>query len=227
MLEKVDIIRKLELELAQSKTEAPQLLENDSLAESFSSVQKENIELLQKLQKAELELAKYREKSLNISDNSQIVIPDKEVIANTIKERPVTSEDKDKRIAELDAKLFEMKKLLQSAKEECLKRLVSHLESKQEDIKAQFYKTDIIAHALKRDRVTGWNNKVKQCLLIQFSGREFVLIEEKYRDPEEQGEFYVVDRDLLSEEAYRYLRTFVEASDSLMHEDISAADEQT
>ena len=98
MLEKVDIIRKLELELAQSKTEAPQLLENDSLAESFSSVQKENIELLQKLQKAELELAKYREKSLNISDNSQIVIPDKEVIANTIKERPVTSEDQDKRI---------------------------------------------------------------------------------------------------------------------------------
>jgi hypothetical protein len=53
---------------------------------------------LQKLQKAELELAKYREKSLNISDNSQIVIPDKEVIANTIKERPVTSEDQDKRI---------------------------------------------------------------------------------------------------------------------------------
>ncbi len=64
-------------------------------------------------------------------------------------------------------------------------------------------------------------------MLIQFAGREFVLIEEKYRDPEEQGEFYVVDRDLLSEEAYRYLRTFVEASDSLMNEDISAADEQT
>jgi len=46
MLEKVDIIRKLELELAKSKTEAPNLLENDSLAESFSSIQIENIELL-------------------------------------------------------------------------------------------------------------------------------------------------------------------------------------
>jgi hypothetical protein len=55
------------------------LLENDSLAESFSSVQKENIELLQKLQKAELELAKYRDKDLSVSDNSQIIIPDKEI----------------------------------------------------------------------------------------------------------------------------------------------------
>jgi len=53
------------------------------------------------------------------------------------------------------------------------------------------------------------------------------LIEEKNSVPEEQGEFYVVDRDLLSEEASRYLMTFVEASDSLMHEDISAADEPT
>lgn len=42
-------------------------------------MQKENIELLQKLQKAELELAKYRDKDLSVSDNSQIIIPDKEI----------------------------------------------------------------------------------------------------------------------------------------------------
>ena len=55
------------------------MLENDSLAESFSSVQRENIELLQKLQKAELELAKYRDRDLSVSDNSHILLPDKEV----------------------------------------------------------------------------------------------------------------------------------------------------
>lgn len=38
VLEKVEIIRKLELELAQVRSEAPQLIENDSLQESFTSV---------------------------------------------------------------------------------------------------------------------------------------------------------------------------------------------
>lgn len=79
MLEKVDIIRKLELELAQVKSEAPNIIENDSLAESFTSVQRENVELLQKLQRAELELAKYREKDLSVSDNSQLLVPDKKL----------------------------------------------------------------------------------------------------------------------------------------------------
>jgi hypothetical protein len=56
LLEKVELIRKLEVELTQARTEQPNLLDHDSLAESFTSIQKENIELLQKLQKAEMEL---------------------------------------------------------------------------------------------------------------------------------------------------------------------------
>jgi len=75
--------------------------------------------------------------------------------------------------------------------------------------------------------VTGWNNKVKECKIIEFSGKVFVLIEEKTKDPEEQGEFFVVDREAITEEAFRYLKSFVESSDSLLHEDISAADDES
>lgn len=80
---------------------------------------------------------------------------------------------------------------------------------------------------MQRDRLTGWNNKVKECKLVQFAGKVFLLIEEKKKDPEEQGEFFVVDREAITDEAFRYLKSFVESSDSLLHEDISAADDQT
>ena len=46
MLEKVETIRNLELELAQAKTEAPNIPENDSLSDSFMAVQQENADLL-------------------------------------------------------------------------------------------------------------------------------------------------------------------------------------
>lgn len=83
---KTDEAQKLENELAEARA---------TLTESVgdASTIKENLELLQKLQKAESELARYREKDLNVSDNSQLVIPDAKDLQSKSVDRPVTTQD--------------------------------------------------------------------------------------------------------------------------------------
>ena len=62
---------------------------------------------------------------MNVSDNSNIIIPDKD-IRNPITKKEIavaTTEEQDAKILEIEKKLFEQMKELQSAKDECVKQI--------------------------------------------------------------------------------------------------------
>lgn len=66
----------------------------------------------------------YREKDLNVSDNSNIIIPDKDIRNPNLKTAAVaTTAEQDAKILEIEKKLFEQMKELQCAKDECVKQI--------------------------------------------------------------------------------------------------------
>jgi hypothetical protein len=82
----------------------------------------------------------------------------------------------------------------------------------------------ITSKAIKKDKLTGWNNNVKECKRIEFSGKTFLLVEAKV---ELGTQFLMVDKDELTENAYKYLTAFVEGPDSIVVEDTSILDESS
>lgn len=66
----------------------------------------------------------YREKDLNVSDNSNIIIPDKDIRNPNLKIAAVaTTAEQDAKILEIEKKLFEQMKELQCAKDDCVKQI--------------------------------------------------------------------------------------------------------
>ena len=149
---------------------------------------------------------------MNVSDNSNIIIPDKD-IRNPITKKEIavaTTEEQDAKILEIEKKLFEQMKELQSAKDECVKQIQSSINQQKEQNRFSFAEQEILSNRIQDDKVTGWNNNVKECKRIEFEGKTFLLVES-------QDQFFVVEKSQLSEQALRYLQSYVEQQDSLEH----------
>ena len=78
--------------------------------------------------------------------------------------------------------MHEIKKDLQAAKDECIRKVLNHVAKRNEEIRRTFVQTEILKDKLCDDKVTGWNNIVKECKQIEFSGNVFILVEEKPKD---------------------------------------------
>ena len=101
-------------------------------------------------------------------------------------------------------------KELQSAKDECVKQIQSSINQQKEQNRFSFAEQEILSNRIQDDKVTGWNNIVKECKRIEFEGKTFLLVES-------QDQFFVVEKSQLSEQALRYLQSYVEQQDSLEH----------
>lgn len=64
------------------------------------------------------------------------------------------------------------------------------------------------------DKLSGWNNIVKECKQVQFSDKTFIIVEERSKG-KEKGQFYVIDKSKLSDQVFKYLQSFKEGEDSL------------
>ena len=130
---------------------------------------------------------------MNVSDNSNIIIPDSD-IRNPITKKEIavaTTEEQDAKILEIEKKLFEQMKELQSAKDECVKQIQSSIHQQKEQNRFSFAEQEILSNRIQDDKVTGWNNIVKECKRIEFEGKTFLLVES-------QDQFFVVEKSQLS-----------------------------
>ena len=59
--------------------------------------------------------------------------------------------------------------------------------------------------AINSEKVTGWNNVVKECKLINFADKQFILVQDVSEDS-----YYLVDLDRVTETATKYLKAFIE-----------------
>ena len=66
----------------------------------------------------------------------------------------------------------------------------------------------MLVKAITGDKVTGWNNIVKECKNVSFKGRNFLLIQDVSED-----QYYLVDQSRVTETAAKYLKAFVEDYD--------------
>lgn len=76
----------------------------------------------------------------------------------------------------LEYKMQELKRDLHGAKEQCLSALIAKFTAELSSARSAFANEAILASYLKNDKVTGWNNIVKECKMVQFGERQFILV---------------------------------------------------
>jgi len=97
------------------------------------AIQQENVELLQKLQKAEQALAAYRDRDESV-DISQLP---------AIEKPKMTPAEHEQAIATLDRKLFEFKKQLQLAQAHCIAAILSQIMIDNPDANPEHYQAQM------------------------------------------------------------------------------------
>ena len=153
--------------------------------------------MLQRLQKTENQLQQYR---------SGEAVPEEETSAgaNTIKLSPEVAA----KLENIEERMMEIKRELHQAKSSCLRDLLQKFNAKVKGAQKTFVDQELLKQAVQGDKVTGWNNIVKECKAITFAGKHFILVQDV-----SESEFYLVDLDRVTETATKYLKAFIEECD--------------
>lgn len=75
------------------------------------------------------------------------------------------------KLDKIDERMMDMKRELHSAKFSCLKDLTNKFAKQLKSAQRTFVETELLSHAVTGDKVTGWNNMVKECKSVSFEGR--------------------------------------------------------
>lgn len=103
---------------------------------------------------------------------------------------------------------MEIKRELHQAKASCLRDLMQKFNAKVKGAQKTFADQELLKKAVQGDKVTGWNNIVKECKAISFAGKHFILVQDV-----SESEYYLVDLDRVTETATKYLKAFIEECD--------------
>lgn len=71
---------------------------------------------------------------------------------------------------------------------------MKNLKTNKDENRFSFVQQEILNKKVQDDKVTNWNNIVKECKVFEFGGKTFMLVQDV-----KQSQFYVVDKDELSE----------------------------
>jgi len=104
--------------------------------------------------------------------------------------------------------MADIQRELHMAKSTCLKELTSKLGEKLKAAQKTFANEELLKKAINADKVTGWNNIVKECRPVSFGEKRFMLVQDV-----SESTFYLVDLDRVTETATKYLKAFIEDYD--------------
>ena len=110
----------------------------------------------------------------------------------------------------IDERMLQLKRELHSAKSSCLKDLTNKFTEQLKSAQKTFAQTELLSKAIVGNKVTGWNNIVKECKSFSFNEKQFLLVQDV---SEENPQYYLVELDRVTETAAKYLKAFVEDYD--------------
>ena len=172
---------------------------DSGMQDSFLTLQKENMQLLERLQKTENTLSKVRSGEDPADDETKE--------SKTITLSPEVSA----RLEDLDSRMVEIKRELHQAKSSCLKDLTGKYSAQISEARRTFSEEALLQKAVSGDKVSGWNNIVKECKSLKFGEKSFLLVQDV---SEPESTFYLVDEARVTETAVKYLKAFVEDYDN-------------
>ena len=109
------------------------------------------------------------------------------------------------KLNEIDARMVEIQRDLHQAKSSCLKDMMTKYNEQLKSAQKAFASEHLLLRAINGEKVTGWNNIVKECKSIQFAEKQFILVQDV-----SESNFYLVDLDRVTETATKYLKAFIE-----------------
>lgn len=130
--------------------------DKSGMDESYLALQKENLQLLERLQKHEKNLQRYRSGEA-ASDGEE----EKKSAASTTK--ITMSPEVTQKLNEIDARMIEIKRDLHQAKSVCLKDMITKYNEELKAAQKNFTNDQLLSKAINGEKVTGWNNIVKEC----------------------------------------------------------------
>lgn len=155
--------------------------------------------LLKRLQKAENALTQARAGDDNSQEQSQS--------RRSLNKDEMSAEMKET-FDKVDKRLQAMKREVHGAKEDCVQRVMDSVSQQINDARKSFVNSELLESRLRDDKVTGWNNIVKECSRVVHAGRRFLLVQTVY--PEDDQQFYMVEESKLKSTDLKYLDAFVE-----------------
>ena len=167
------------------------------MQDSFLTMQKENMQLLERLQKTEVALQKARA-------GEPLIIEDSGPKVTTIVLSPEVAE----KFEDISSRLMEIKHELHQAKMSCIRDLMNKFTEKLKAAQKVFTDNELLKKAIDGDKVTGWNNIIKECKAVKFEDKHFLLVKEVNNQT-----YHLVDQERITETAAKYLKSFIEDYD--------------